>query len=164
MKIHQVVLLFVALPIVQYFAGMSLAIQPWVRFEPYVIFWLVIPFTWAAELSLIVGLAFGLVLDVFFPPYGAHAFSGLWVWALRGFWARIVRPFQSPDEVPHPETFSLGEWTLYAFPLCLVYLLSYSLLQAVSWKAILWTPLSASYSFLGILVIFAIFIRRSDAK
>ncbi len=70
-----------------------------------------------------VGLAFGLVLDVFFPPYGAHAFSGLWVWALRGFWARIVRPFQSPDEVPHPETFSLGEWTLYAFPLCLVYLL-----------------------------------------
>jgi hypothetical protein len=27
-----------------------------------------------------------------------------------------------------------------------------------------WTPLSASYSFLGILVIFAIFIRRSDAK
>jgi len=164
MKAYQVVLLFVALPIVQYVAGTSLAIQPWVRFEPYVIFWLVIPFTWAAELSLIVGLVFGLVLDVFFPPYGAHAFSGLWVWALRKVWAQIVRPFQSPDEVPRPETFGLGEWTLYAFPLCLVYLLSYSLLQAISWEIILWALLSASYSFLGMSVIFAIFVRQNNAR
>ena len=164
MKTYQVALLFMALPVVQYFAGMSYAIQPWIRFEPYVIFWLVMPFTWPAELSLIVGLAFGLVLDVFFPPYGAHAFSGLWVWARRGLWARLIRPFQSPEEVPRPETFSLGEWTLYAFPLCLVYLLSYSLLQGMSWKTTLWAPLSASYSFLGMLVIFMIFIRRSDAR
>ncbi len=164
MSPYQIGLLFLTLPLLQYLIGTSLAIKPWVVFEPYVLFWLVLPFSWAAEVSLVVSFTFGLVLDLFFPPYGIHSFSGLWVWALRGWWIQFARPFSAPDEIPHPETFSLGEWTLYAFPLCSVYLLSYYLLQAFSWEVLIWAILSASYSFIGALVIFVIFVSRRDAK
>ncbi len=164
MSPYQIGLLFLTMPFVQYLVGASMAIRPWVFFEPYVLFWLVVPFSWAAEVSLVVSFTFGMVLDLFFPPYGAHSFSGLWVWALRGWWIQFVRPFSVPDEIPRPETFSLGEWTLYAFPMCGVYLLSYYLLQAFSWEALIWAILSASYSFVGTLVIFAIFVSRRDAK
>ncbi len=161
---YQVGILFLLLPLLQYLLGTPLSIKPWIRFEPYFLFWLVLPFHWMAEVSLLVSFAFGIMLDILFPPYGGHTFSGLWIWALRGAWARLIRPFQSPDEVPQPETFSPGEWTLYAFPLCALYLLSYYLLQTLSWEALLWAVLSASYSFLGASVIFAIFVKRRDAK
>lgn len=164
MSLYQVGFLFVALPVLQYLLGPSMAIKPWVLFEPYVLFWLVMPFSWTAELSLLISFTFGAILDIVFPPYGLHCFSGLWVWALRGWWIQFIRPFQVSDEVPRPETFSLGEWTLYAFPLCSLYLLSYYLLQTLSWEVLLWAILSASYSFLGTLVLFAIFVRGKDAK
>jgi hypothetical protein len=164
MKGYQIALLFFLLPILQYFLGTPLSIKPWIRFEPYWIFWLIVPFSWAVEYSILISFAFGLVLDIFFPPYGGHTFSGLWVWALRGIVARISRPLSSPDEAPHPETFSLGEWTLYAFPLGTAYFLSYYLLQELSWASLLWALLSASYSFLGVFVLFAIFVRKSDAR
>ncbi len=164
MSLYQTGVLFLTLPVLQYILGNALAIKPWVLFEPYVLFWLVMPFSWTAEFSLLISFTFGVVLDLFFPPYGTHSFSGLWVWALRGWWVQLIRPFHASEEMPHPETFSLGEWTLYAFPLCALYLLSYYLLQAFSWEVLLWTILSASYSFLGILVLFAIFVRKKDAK
>ncbi len=164
MSFYQVGLLFVALPVLQYLIGTSIAIKPWVLFEPYVLFWLVIPPNWAAEVSLLMSFAFGMVLDIFFPPYGIHSFSGLWVWALRGWWIRLIRPFQASNEMPRPETFSLGEWTLYAFPLCTLYLLCYYLLQTLSWEVLLWAILSASYSFIGTLVLFAIFVKGKDVK
>jgi len=164
MSFYQVGFLFLVLPVLQYLIGTSIAIKPWVLFEPYVLFWLVIPFSWAAEVSLLISFTFGVMLDIFFPPYGTHSFSALWVWALRGWWIQFIRPSQSFDEIPRPETFSLGEWTLYAFPLCTLYLFSYYLLQVLSWQALIWSILSASYSFLGILVLFAIFVRKKDAR
>jgi len=164
MNPYQVAFLSLALPLLQYLIGTSLALKPWVLFEPYVLFWLVMPFSWAPEISLLISFAFGMILDIVFPPYGTHTFSGLWLWALRGWWIRFVRPFQASDEIPHPENFSPGEWTLYAFPLCVLYLLSYYLLQDPSWEAFLWAILSASYSFLGTLTLFAIFVRRKDAR
>jgi hypothetical protein len=44
------------------------------------------------------------------------------------------------------------------------YFLSYYLLQELSWASLLWALLSASYSFLGVFVLFAIFVRKSDAR
>jgi hypothetical protein len=164
MSERQVLLAFLLYPLAQYLVGSALSLSPWFAFEPYIAFWLLLPYGWQKELTLLCALGFGFVMDIAFPPYGQHTFSGLWVWALRGLWTRILFPLRSPDEVVRPETFSLGDWVLYAFPLSYIYFVSYHALESLRWEVLLRALLSAGYSFLGVWVIFAVFIRRSYAR
>jgi len=135
---------------------------------PYVLFWLSLPFRWKAEVTLLVSLVFGVLLDLIFPPWGLHTFCGLFVWALRRRWLHLLHPLPTEAEEAAfslPEL-SSTEFFVYAFPLTLVYLLGYFPLAAweFSGQTLLLIVLSGLYTFLWEWSIFELILRRRHAR
>ncbi len=135
---------------------------------PYALFWLSLPFRWGAEVTLLVSVAFGVLLDLISPPWGLHTFCGLWVWALRRRWLTLLHPFPTEAE---EASFSLGELSsteffVYAFPLTVVYLLGYFPLAMweLSNRTLLLIAFSSLYSFLWEWSIFELILRRRHAR
>lgn len=154
--------------------GFQLVLAPILAVEstaypaPYVLFWLMVPFTWSMWLGGGIAIGYGILLDILFPPQGLQTFSGLWVWALRKPLYRLLHPNLPPDwELStSPRALTSVEFFTYAFPLTLVHHLWYFPLSAwqFSFLVLLRVGLSTSYSFLWEWVIFELFLRKRDVR
>lgn len=154
--------------------GFQLALAPALTIEnfiypaPYVLFWLMVPFSWAGLGGGMVALGYGIVLDITFPPHGLQSFCGLWVWGLRKFVYRILHPNLPPEwELSiSPREMSTAVFFAYGFPLTLFHHLLYFPLAAWSLSGfiLLQVGLSAAYSFLWEWIIFELTLRRRYAR
>ncbi|GIV22704.1 MAG: hypothetical protein N3A68_06555 [Bacteroidia bacterium] len=135
---------------------------------PYVFFWLLLPFSWPTRLSLLLATAYGLLLDIVFPPPGLHTFCGLWLWALRKTWLQTLHPnlpaeWQASFSI---DQLSSGEFLAYALPLTFIHHLLYFTLGRWSLHGtiLLQALLSTIYTFLWEWLIFELFLRQKYAR
>lgn len=161
MNFWQIGLSFLLYPLFQRLIAPVLSLEPWFSFAPYIAFWLMLPYEWRAEITLLLSALFGLVMDTAFPPHGLHTFCGLVLWALRHFWLSVL--FETQDEKIPLLEMRPTEWVLYALPLAILYMLLYFMLQQVSLASFIKGILSGAYSFLGTWVIFAL-LKKPHAR
>ncbi|MCS7189056.1 MAG: hypothetical protein RMJ66_05005 [Bacteroidia bacterium] len=135
---------------------------------PYVLFWLTLPFSWEGRLSLMAAFIYGIILDIFFPPHGLQTLCGLWVWAVRRLWLRILNPQLSPDS---EKAFSLsslerGEFFAYVFPLTAWHHLWYLFLArwTIDGNGLIYFTLSTIYTFVWEWIIFELVLRTTNAR
>lgn len=148
----------------------QMALSPMLRVEnlaypaPYVLFWMIVPFSWSPLLSGVVAITFGMLLDIVMPPHGLQTFCGLWVIGLRKGIFRLSHPNLPPEWelTVSLRDLSSGAFFLYAFPLTLIHHLLYFPLASwqLSGSILLQIGLSAAYSFLWEWIIFELTIRR----
>lgn len=166
-EILQVIVLGVGLLAFQGLLAPALALADLAWPLPYILFWLSLPLRWDAEATLLISVAFGLLLDLLTPPWGLHTFCGLWVWALRGRWLRLLHPFPTEAEETSLslEELSSTDFFAYAFPLTLAYLLGYFPLATWEFSShtLLLITLSGLYTFLWEWSIFELILRRRNA-
>lgn len=150
--------------------GFQLTVSPVLSVEnlaypaPYLLFWLIAPFSWVGWRGGLGAVGYGLVLDVLFPPHGLQTFCGLWVWSLRKGIYRLLYPNLPPEwEISvSPRNLSSGGFFAYAFPLTLLHHLIYfpMAMWDFSTNVLLRVGLSAAYSFLWEWIIFELTLRR----
>ncbi|MCS6896008.1 MAG: hypothetical protein NZZ60_07700 [Bacteroidia bacterium] len=146
----------------------SLSIENLVYPAPYVLFWLMLPFSWSPQVIGVLSVIYGVFMDILFPPYGLHTFCGLWVVALRKLIFRVAHPNLPPEWELTTSTRSLGmgEFFLYAFPLTLLHHMWYFPLAAweLSSTVLLGLGLSTTYSFLWEWIIFVVALRQRHVR
>ncbi|MCS7297874.1 MAG: hypothetical protein RMK19_01330 [Bacteroidia bacterium] len=131
---------------------------------PYILFWMILPFSWSFIKGGAVAIAYGILLDLLFPPHGLQTFCGLWVWGLRKPIYRLLHPTLPPEWelTTSVRQFNSSEFFAYAFPLTLLHQLWYLSLAAwnLSFQVLLLIGLSAAYTFFWEWIIFEIGLRQ----
>jgi hypothetical protein len=89
----------------------------------YVAFVLLLPFELSALVTMLIGFALGLSIDIFYNSMGMHAFATVLMSYLRGFWMAVITPQGGYDVGETPTLSANGvQWFLvYSIPLVFIH-------------------------------------------
>ncbi|MEN3041518.1 MAG: hypothetical protein ABDH66_08290 [Bacteroidia bacterium] len=168
MDIVKVILTGIGLLVFQLILAPSLSVENIAYPAPYVLFWLLLPFSWSPWTVGALAISYGALMDILFPPHGLQTFCGLWIMALRKLIFRISHPNLPPEWELNTSLYhlTLGEFFLYAFPLTLLHHMWYFPLAAweVSWVVFFRAGLSTTYTLLWEWIIFVIALQQRHVR
>ena len=100
----------------------------------YLLFLLMLPRELSIALGMVIALATGLVVDLFYQTIGIHAAAGILVMFLKPYWQSINSPRSGYEvnDLMLIRTYGLSWYLGYATPLILVYALAVMFIEAGS--------------------------------
>lgn len=134
--------------------------------KPFLVFILFLPMRLPTPVGLVFSFLFGLALDIFIQPFGAHAFACVLLFYVRGYWANAVSSSTIYDT---EEVLDLGlearsfSWLLsYLLPLVFLYELVYNILSdyTLSLRGLMEVGSSGLYTLLLALALGLIIYRK----
>ena len=98
----------------------------------YLLFLLMLPRETSIVIGMVIALATGLLIDVFYQTIGIHAAAGVLLMYIKPFWQNINSPRSGYEvnDLMLVRTYGLGWYLEYSLPLILLYSLTVLFIEA----------------------------------